>query len=80
MRPATGLRPHDYVLWHRVEKAKHMLRTPDLPIEQVALATGFHAQPHFTTVFRRFTGLPPKQWRSGCDAADERAPIGSVVA
>jgi AraC-like DNA-binding protein len=74
-RLATGLRPHDYVLWHRVEKAKKLLRTSDSPIVQVALATGFHAQPHFTQVFKRFTGLPPNRWRSGGHAAEERALI-----
>jgi transcriptional regulator GlxA family with amidase domain len=63
-----------------VERAKHLLRTSELPIVQVGLATGFHAQPHFTAVFKRFTGLPPNRWRSGGHAPDERALIEPVFA
>jgi AraC-like DNA-binding protein len=29
----------------------------------VALSVGFQAQPHFTTVFRRYVGESPHRWR-----------------
>ena len=62
-RKATGLRPHEYLLSRRVEKAKIMLQTSALPVVEVALTVGFNSQSHFTGVFKRFTGLPPLRWR-----------------
>lgn len=62
-REATGLRPHEYLLSHRVEKAKIMLQSSSLPVVEVALTVGFSSQSHFTGVFKRFTGLTPVRWR-----------------
>jgi AraC family transcriptional regulator len=62
-RAATGFRPHEYLLYQRIESAKSMLSGTDMPLAQVALSVGFQAQPHFSTVFKRLTGQSPKRWR-----------------
>jgi AraC-like DNA-binding protein len=62
-RAATGYRPHEYLLWRRIEKAKTMLRSPNPSLVQIALEVGFQAQTHFTTVFKRLTGNTPAAWR-----------------
>ncbi|WP_454625075.1 helix-turn-helix domain-containing protein [Bradyrhizobium cenepequi] len=62
-RTATGLRPHEYLLKLRIEKAKALLATSDLPIVSVALSVGFSSQAHFTGVFRRLAGQTPRRWR-----------------
>jgi AraC family transcriptional regulator len=62
-RAATGLRPHEYMLRRRVEKARCLLATSEMPIAEVAFSVGFCSQAHFTTVFRRFSGLTPNRWR-----------------
>ena len=64
-RAATGFRPHDYLLNQRVESAKALLSKTDTPLAEIALAVGFHAQAHFSTVFKRFTGETPACWRRG---------------
>ena len=71
-RAATGYRPHDYLLYQRIESAKSMLSGTDTPLAEVALSVGFQAQPHFSTVFKRLTGAKP-----GALAAcyEERMPI-----
>jgi AraC-like DNA-binding protein len=42
-----------------------------MPLAEVALTDGFHAQAHFSTVFKRLTGETPARWRSSarCDRA-----------
>ena len=75
-RAATGCRPHDYVLQQRVECAKDMLSTTDMPLAEVALATGFYAQPHFSTVFKRLTDETPARWRKRILACME--PTGAI--
>lgn len=62
-RKATGLRPHEYVLRRRIDKARELLATTDLSIVEIALTVGFSTQAHFTTVFNGFTGLTPRRWR-----------------
>ncbi len=62
-RATTGLRPHEYLLRRRIERAKTMLVDEDLPIVEIALSVGFQTQAHFTTVFGRFVGVTPHQWR-----------------
>lgn len=62
-RIATGIRPHEYVMRRRIEHAQQMLRETRNSLVQVALSVGFQTQAHFTTVFRRFVGDTPYQWR-----------------
>lgn len=61
-RAATGIRPHDYVLRKRIERAQQMLAKPAALVD-IALSVGFQTQAHFTTVFKRFVGTTPCQWR-----------------
>ncbi|MEW6257478.1 MAG: AraC family transcriptional regulator [Pseudomonadota bacterium] len=63
-RISTGLRPHEYLLKRRVERAQQIMRDSREPLAQIALSVGFQTQAHFSTVFRRFAGMPPHRWRS----------------
>src|ERR1700742_4059906 len=62
-KAATGLRPHEYLLRRRVERAQEMLAQTDMSVVDVALSVGFQSQSHFTVVFNRFVGRPPHAWR-----------------
>jgi AraC-like DNA-binding protein len=62
-RAATGMRPHEYLVRRRIQKAQEMLLTTSTPLVEVALSVGFQTQAHFTTVFRRFLGETPGRWR-----------------
>ncbi|MET0313036.1 MAG: helix-turn-helix transcriptional regulator, partial [Hansschlegelia sp.] len=63
-KAATGMPPHRWQLRARVRRAKLMLAVADLPLTEVAAATGFADQPHFTRVFKEVTGQTPSAWRS----------------
>jgi AraC-like DNA-binding protein len=62
-RAATGLRPHEYLLRRRIERAQEMLVGTGMSLVDVALSVGFQTQAHFTTVFKRYAGQPPRAWR-----------------
>src|SRR6266446_3826450 len=62
-RAATGIRPHEYLLRRRVERAQDLLSTSNATLVDVALSVGFQTQAHFTTVFKRFVGVTPHRWR-----------------
>jgi AraC family transcriptional regulator len=63
-RAAVGMRPHEYLLKQRIERAQELLKQVDVPLVEVALTIGFQSQAHFTTVFKRFVGDTPNHWRS----------------
>ena len=62
-RMSTGVRPHEYLLRRRIERAQELLLQPGQSIVDIALTVGFQTQSHFTTVFKRFVGDTPHQWR-----------------
>lgn len=72
-RVSTGVRPHEYLLRLRVERAQKLMLESTEPLAQVAFSVGFQTQAHFTTVFRRFAATTPNRWRSEQMA---RAPHG----
>jgi AraC family transcriptional regulator len=73
-RIATGLRPHEYLLQRRIERARELLLTARLPLAEIAFEVGFKSQAHFTTVFARFVGETPNVWRQRNQTASD---IGS---
>lgn len=62
-RAATGFRPHEYMLRRRIEQAQDRLASTAEPLVEVALSVGFRTQAHFSTVFKRFAGATPQEWR-----------------
>jgi AraC family transcriptional regulator len=62
-KAATGLRPHEYILRRRIERAQEMLVGTGRSLVDVALSVGFQTQSHFTSVFKRYAGQPPHAWR-----------------
>ena len=62
---ATGHSPHKFITLTRVERAKELLATSDLPIAAIAAAVGYQTQAHFTGVFSRHAGTTPKVYRVG---------------
>lgn len=62
-RREFGEPPHRYVLGRRLERAKQLLRDTDLPLIEIALATGFASQSHFAATFKRRVGATPGDYR-----------------
>jgi len=60
---STGCSPHQYVLQRRLERAKELLRNPQISLAEVSLRAGFADQSHLCNVFRRFVGLTPARFR-----------------
>lgn len=62
-KQAYSQSPHQYVLSRRIERAKVLLRSSDLPIAAIALDCGFANQGHLTTAVKRRTGMTPGAYR-----------------
>lgn len=53
----------EYMRRVRIARAQSLLARPDLPVAEIALLCGFADQSHFTTAFRKLTGMPPRRYR-----------------
>jgi AraC-like DNA-binding protein len=63
-KKATGMTLTEYVARVRVEKAKALLVDPSLRISEVVFAAGFGSIPRFNSVFKRYVGMPPTEYRA----------------
>lgn len=62
-RRAAGTTPARYYLGLRLDRARRMLTDTHLPVADIAQATGFASQSHFTRRFRQAYGRPPTALR-----------------
>lgn len=62
-KQSTGVSPYQYVLQQRVERAKQLLKTTNLPVMDIALSCGFSNHSHLGKWFRQYTGMAPKAFR-----------------
>ena len=62
----VGLTPFDFIVLNRIENGKEMLNQGK-PILQTAMDAGFYDQSHFTNYFKRFVGVTPKTYQTGCN-------------
>lgn len=62
-KSATGYTPHEWVLRHRLAKARELLMNSNLPIADIARSTGFASASRFGDLFKRRFGKTPRAWR-----------------
>ncbi len=60
-KESIGLTPHKFQMQNRIRKAKQMLQEGE-KIAEVATATGFYDQSHFTRVFTDTVGISPGEY------------------
>ncbi len=60
---ATGMPPLEYVQALRLEEAKQMLESGELPVEAIANEVGYEDAGYFSRLFRRKVCLTPAQYR-----------------
>lgn len=60
----TGMTPHAFCINCRMEKAKAMLAESQTSIAAIANLLGFCSSRHFTTSFKRSTGVSPTEFKT----------------
>lgn len=64
VRQTLGFRASSCIERALVQRAKVMLSTSAMPVQQIADSLGFQNQSHFGTFFRRHEGCSPKDFRA----------------
>lgn len=62
-RRMTGMSPHQYLLHTRMDKAKELLLTTELSLQEVAEKVGFEGASYFISMFHRREGVTPAVFR-----------------
>ena len=58
-----GMSPYRWLIERRIDQAKALLVTGNLPIADIAVQSGFSDQAAFTSAFGRIVGESPGRWR-----------------
>ncbi len=61
----VGVTPAAYHVGLRLQAAREALRQPSFEVTMVAQQFGFSSSQHFSTLFKRAFGLPPRAWKTG---------------
>lgn len=67
----THYTPIEYLINYRIEFAKHLLRTKKMQVSDVSIQTGFNSTAYFIKIFKKFTGVTPKQYAKSPDTHTE---------
>jgi transcriptional regulator GlxA family with amidase domain len=62
-RRATGQSPLEYVQTLRIEEAKQMLETSDMPLDEIGEEIGYSEPSAFRHLFRKLVGVTPSAYR-----------------
>lgn len=62
-KATTGASPHRWRAARRLDRAKELLATTELPIRDVAKCCGFADQSHLTRAFAKAMHATPSHWR-----------------
>ena len=72
-RKHLGRSPGQYYMELRLDRARHLLYQSEMPIVDVALASGFVSASHFSKCYREMYGRSPRDERVGNDASRSTA-------
>lgn len=59
----SGISPVQYLIRHRIEKSKELLKDTTRSILEISLDCGFENVSYFIRQFRKVTGMTPRQYR-----------------
>ena len=62
MKQLTGQTPHDFIRNIRLKQAAQLLANQNMNITEVMYACGFNNSASFSTIFKKFYGLSPRDY------------------
>jgi AraC-like DNA-binding protein len=64
--------PHQYITKKRLEKAKELLKTGNITIAGICTGIGFESHGSFSMLFKKYCGIPPKEFQANATALQEK--------
>ncbi|CAH1057450.1 helix-turn-helix domain-containing protein [Paenibacillus pseudetheri] len=60
----TGFTVSDFIQIERIEEAKRLIELPGISLSDIATRLHFNDQSYFTKVFKKYTGITPRQFKT----------------
>ena len=60
----TGMTIHKFIMQVRINEAKKLIMTTDIPIYSIAEATGFNSDTHLSNCFKNYFGYSPLEYKA----------------
>ena len=67
--------PGEYIARRRLERAAVLLRSTDMGIAVIARRMQYRDPYYFSRAFRKFAGVPPREWRNSAMALPLIRPL-----
>ena len=72
MKSITGTGAKEYITKIRIEKAKGMIEEGRMSLGEIAEKTGFSSASHFSTAFKSYSGMTPRQYKQSIEDNQEK--------
>ncbi|POP31582.1 AraC family transcriptional regulator [Lactonifactor longoviformis] len=59
----TGFTPHEYIILSRINNAKFLLWSTQVPVKEICFRCGFYSESAFCNTFKKWEGMTPRQFR-----------------
>ncbi|UCE77246.1 MAG: helix-turn-helix domain-containing protein [Gammaproteobacteria bacterium] len=73
-KQATGETPLTYLHQLHIICARQLLETEYKSVQEAGYEVGYEDMPFFRSVFKRYTGLSPREYEQRFSARNQRAP------
>ncbi|GEM_PF-2314419 len=60
---ATGVTPHQYIIYQRMQRADQLLNQTDFSITQIGIEVGYDVAGNFSAAYKKYRGVSPKTYR-----------------
>lgn len=72
-RKRTGMTPQQYLIQKRIQEAKTLLESVDLPVREISYMVGYANTTHFISSFTKIVGISPAQYRANFRLPDNKS-------
>lgn len=64
VKSLTGMTPNDFLKVFRLNRAAELIKLREYPLNEISEMTGFGTQSHFSSCFKKYFGVSPKDYLS----------------
>ena len=73
-----GITIEQYIIRQKIEKAKELIFYDEKNLSEIAFLLEYSSVQHFSTQFKKVTGLTPSQFKKMSDSGKLRKPLDSI--
>ena len=73
-----GITIEQYIIRQKIEKAKELIFYDEKNLSEIAFLLGYSSVQHFSTQFKKITGITPSEFKKMGDSNKHRKPLDTI--